>query len=834
MRRPRRSLQSILATFAALVLSAIGASAATETILYDFHPTIHGQYPSGGLISDSAGNLYGTTIYGGAYDYGTVYMLSPNAHGGWTETVLYSFKGTSGGASDGWDPTGALTFDSAGNLYGATTWGGKSSLGVGTVFKLSKLNGKWEETILWSFQQHNSKDGFNPQGGLVFDQAGNLYGTTEYGGGYTQNGCSFDGGCGMAFRLSPQAGGLWKEKILYVFQGGVDGEYPNEGLAIDASDRLYGTTRSNYNSNGSVFQLTPSSSGPWTETTIYSFTGGSDGDAPGGDLIFDQAGNLDGTTSGGGTSTGCYEGSPCGTVFQLTPSNGKWSEKVLYSFNGTDGQAPEGKLFLDQSGDLYGTTYYGGAAGLGTAFKLTPGSGGSWNESVLWSFTGGADGETPQYGVVAGAAGRLYGVNTPYSGPGNGIVFELTSNAEGAWSETTLTNFPDADGALPQASVVSDAEGNLYGVTSQGGTHGYGTVFELTHSASGWKESILYNFTSGTGAGPYLYSNPSTLILDAAGNLYGETAYGGAAGFGTVFELYPSSGGKWTEKDLFTFTGPNTGTRPIGGLVFDAAGNLYGTTEMGGSHMTACASGCGTVFKLTPAQGHPWTETVLYSFAGGSDGAQPAASLIFDQAGNLYGTTSTGGYYAENCGDGCGTVFKLSFNSGSGWTESKLYEFSDAHGDGALPAGGVIFDQAGNLYGATSFGGNHGEICGTDGCGIVYELSPQSSGWKETILYTFLGSDATFPDAGLIFDQAGNLYGTTEGGLYGDWGSVFELSPISGGGWSESALYTFPYPGGGDGYFAEASLILGPSGTLYGTTAGGGNGNEGTVFQIAP
>jgi uncharacterized repeat protein (TIGR03803 family) len=210
------------------------------------------------------------------------------------------------------------------------------------------------------------------------------------------------------------------------------------------------------------------------------------------------------------------------------------------------------------------------------------------------------------------------------------------------------------------------------------------------------------------------------------------------------------------------------------------------------------------------------------------------AGVTFDQAGNLYGTTSLGGLTGIACSSsGCGTVFKLTPGSGGTWTETLLHEFSDSQGDGAAPDAGLVFDQAGNLYGTTAAGGTHG-ICGVNGCGIVFELSPQSGSWHESILYTFLGSDATTPLAGVVFDQHGNLYGTTEGGLYGDWGNVFELSPTSGGGWSETALYTFPIVGGGDGYFPEASLILGQSGILYGTTAGGGQGNGGTVFQITP
>jgi uncharacterized repeat protein (TIGR03803 family) len=816
-----------IGAFAAVALCASSAFAGTEDILYSFHPQLNGQLPGGGLISDSAGHLYGVTQNGGAYNNGTVYMLSPNAHNGWTETVLYSFKGSVGGAADGYNPVGALTFDSAGNLYGATTWGGNGKAQVGTVFKLTKSNGKWNETIVWSFQQSNSKDGFNPQGGLIFDKAGNLYGTTRFGGGYTNVNCSFDGGCGTVFQLRPQAGGQWNESILYVFQGHSDGGYPNDSLVMDSSGNLYGTSSGSATFTGVVFEVSPEKNGGWTEATLYNFTGDSPGLGPSGGLIFDQAGNLDGVTYGGGECEGC------GTVFQLVAgSNGKWSEKTLFDFNGSDGEEPSGKLLLDQQGNLYGTTVAGGTGGItdgkGVVFELTPSSGGQYGESVLWNFTGGNDGETPSYGVIAGPGGVLYGTNS--NAPIAGVVFQLAAS-QGKWNETTLESFQPADGGIPQAALVADAAGDLYGVTSEDGAYGYGTVFKLTKSATSWTETILYDFPRGAPIGPYKISNPSILIFDSAGNLYGETEYGGSADWGMVYELSPTAKGQWTEKTLFTFKGTKTGLYPVGGLVFDSEGNLYGATNLGGLDSGNCFQDCGLVFELTPTQGE-WKETVLYNFLGGNDGAYPLGGVIFDKAGNLYGTTSSGALRGIACA-GCGTVFKLTHNSGGIWTESLLHQFSDTQGDGGAPAAGVIFDEAGNLYGTTSLGGAHG-ICNTIGCGIVFELSPQSGAWRESILYTFLGSDATTPLAGVTFDQAGNLYGTTEGGLYGDWGSVFELSPASGGGWNEISLYTFPSVGGGDGYFPEAAVVLGPSGVLYGTTAGGGQGNGGTVFQITP
>ena len=825
----------VIATFSAVTLCTANAIAGTEDILYSFHPTLHGQFPAGGLISDSSGNLYGVTAYGGLYASGAVFMLSPNSRGGWTETVLYSFKGYIGGATDGMAPTGALTFDSSGNLYGATTGGGKGDQ-AGTIFKLTKSHGQWQESILWNFEESSATDGFSPEGGLVFDKAGNLYGTTIDGGGRTQNSCDTSVGCGTIFRLSPKANGQWTEEILYVFQGQADGEFPNDGLAVDSSGDLFGTAQSSSLSGGVVFELT-SSGGVWKESTIYTFSGGSDGGAPGGSMIFDHAGNLYGVAADGGPGTGC-SGSACGAVFELTPgSSGEWNEKIIYSFNGSDGSTPEGKLAFDEAGNLYGTTVYGGprfGGDNGVVFELMPAGSGQWNESVLWNFTGGADGQNPTYGVILGASGQLYG--TISEGPfyplkSNGVVFQLALS-QGQWQETTLTNFPYSDGSGPQSALIADAAGALYGTTTEGGSHGFGTVFKLTSSAAGWQETTLYNFTTGSPNGTNSYSNPSSLIFDNAGNLYGETETGGSQQYGMIFELSPSSSGGWTEKTLFNFTNA-TGIFPFGGLVIDSTGNLYGTTEEGGLIQNGCHSGCGTVFKLSPQQGS-WSEATLYNFAGGSsDGSTPLAGIIFDQAGNLYGTTSTGGLDGSACSSGCGTVFKLAPNSGGAWMESVLYEFTDANGDGGFPLAGVIF-QAGNLYGTTFRGGTFNQICAYLGCGTVFELSPKSGAWSETILYSFHSEDALGPGANVVFDDAGNLYGTAVGGTLGDYGAVFELSPASGGSWNETTLHTFPFPGTGDGNSPEGSVILGPSGVLYGTTAGGGQGNGGTVFQITP
>jgi uncharacterized repeat protein (TIGR03803 family) len=315
-----------------------------------------------------------------------------------------------------------------------------------------------------------------------------------------------------------------------------------------------------------------------------------------------------------------------------------------------------------------------------------------------------------------------------------------------------------------------DSSGNLYGTTSQGGAYYAGTAFELLPTADGnWTQTVLHEFGSSTADG---ILPSSGLIFDASGNLDGTTSIGGTYNTGTVFRLSPQGGGGWTETILHTF-GYKDGERPYGDVIFDAAGNLYGTTAAGGYQ------GQGTVFELEPAAGGGWTEKILHSFnrGHGHDGTYPTYGVIFDTAGNLYGATTYGGAYGGT--NGGGTVFELTRTAG-GWTEKVLHSFGGM--DGYQPYGGVIFDAAGNLYGTTAYGGKGGEKCnngvGANGCGTLFELTPQPDGtWTETVLHFFgQGKDVSDPYGSLIFDASGNLYGTGGGGAYG-WGAVFEFKP---------------------------------------------------------
>jgi uncharacterized repeat protein (TIGR03803 family) len=381
-------------------------------------------------------------------------------------------------------------------------------------------------------------------------------------------------------------------------------------------------------------------------------------------------------------------------------------------------------------------------------------------------------------------------------------------------AETTLHAFRSGgDGLAPYGRVISDAAGNLYGTTAFGGSAGVGIVFELTKSQApgGWTETILYNFAGGSdGAQAW-----AGVIFDSAGNLYGTTYRGGASNAGTVYQLAPPSqqGGAWTETVLYSFASGTDGEGPQSDLIFDQAGNLYGTTNNGGS------PGNGIVFELTPpmGQGGAWTETVLHRFMT-SESTSPRAAVIFDRKGSLYGTLANDGAF------GAGGVFRLKppTQQGGTWTEETLYTFTGGV-DGFGPLCRLILFK-GSLYGTTVRGG-------TTGGGTAFELTPPVShhgAWTETVLHSFgSGSDGYFPWAGLIMDNAGAFYSTTQrGGLPSSGGIVFQLKQ-AGGVWTENVLYSFiPVKN----HISAAELLL-EKGTLYGTTVGR-RGNAGMVFEL--
>jgi uncharacterized repeat protein (TIGR03803 family) len=393
-------------------------------------------------------------------------------------------------------------------------------------------------------------------------------------------------------------------------------------------------------------------------------------------------------------------------------------------------------------------------------------------EKVLYSFcptSCTSDGDMPFDAPIFDAAGNLYG--TTYEGGKNdsGTVFELSPGAGGTWTETTLFNFPNCEGFGSLAGLTFEASGNLYGTTFGCGSVNGGTVFELSHGSSGWTQRVLHNF----GIGHDGWALAAGVILDSGGNIYGTTDAGGKNDTGIVFELSPSNG-QWTEKILYNF-GKFGGTHSVSGLIFDATGNLYGTSASGAG--TGCGgSGCGMVFELSPSGNGQWTEKTLHAF-NGMDGASPRA-VIFDAAGNLYGATYSGGNVGCNPPSGCGVVYELSPGATGTWTETVLRPF---YVKPKYSVGKLVFDTKGSLYG-TTVGGGPG--CNGVGCGLVFKLTPTESGkWSYSVVHYFRGGrmDGNYPYSGVVFDAAGNLYGTTNQGGSGIWnvgcGTVYEISP---------------------------------------------------------
>jgi uncharacterized repeat protein (TIGR03803 family) len=411
-----------------------------------------------------------------------------------TETVIYSFPGGTVGTT----PYAGLIFDAAGNLYSTAYLGGAKR--YGSVFELTPGTGGWQGSFLHAFRDRT--DGGNPTSNLLFDGSGNLYGTTNYGGGVNGTGC-VPIGCGVVFELSPAGGGVWHETILHTFfKSANDGADPNNDLIMDAAGNLYGTTGAGgAKGQGIAFKLSPAGGG-WDETILHAFGYGRDGLAPFGGMILDAGGNLYGTTAYGGNPNTCVPKNQggCGVVYELSPiSGGGWREQVLHVFNGPDGAAPVASLIWDGAGNLYGTALFGGdlkncnngggLSGCGVVFELSPKSGGGWQETVLHTFTGGADGAGPVASLILDASGNLYGTASrggnlsasqcvPY---GCGLAFKLSPNSGGGWHETVLHTFSGTpDGAVPGGNLIFDASGNIYGTTSIGGPNGNGTVFEIT------------------------------------------------------------------------------------------------------------------------------------------------------------------------------------------------------------------------------------------------------------------------------------------------------------------------------------------------------------------
>ena len=418
----RRRVLNVTLTLATVLGLIAAAAAQTEKVLYSFAPGRGGNGPTGSLVLDSAGNLYGVALHGGdlracnGKGCGTIFSLSPTEQG-WQESVIHSFTSST---STGYNyPTYGLNLAPNGSIY-SVGYVNHNDSGNSVLMNYSKSsNSSWSESLAYAFPPVS----YDPNPTLIFDTSGSLYGTSEHGG---ENNLCYTYNCGTVFKLSPTAKGGWAEDVLYQFQfyPSGDGIWPISALVSDDAGNLYGATEYGGSSQsggaygyGTVYELSGGASG-WVEQILYNFTGGTDGGMPTTTLIRDHAGNLYGLASTGGAYGK-------GAVYKLSYSNGDWTESAVYSFAG-DYSLPNDPLVIDDTGNLYGTTAYDGVNHWGTVIKLSPGSGG-WTEKILYTFSGGSDGGRPLGGLVLDAHGNLYG--TTYRGGANGdfgVVFEIT------------------------------------------------------------------------------------------------------------------------------------------------------------------------------------------------------------------------------------------------------------------------------------------------------------------------------------------------------------------------------------------------------------------------
>ena len=704
--------------------------------------------PDAALTLGPDGNFYGTTLYGGSADKGTVFRITPNGD----VTLLASFVGTNGAHC-----IAGLTLGPDGDFYGTTLDGG--SFGFGTVFRITT------DGTLTTLAGFGNTNGANPYSGVTPGPDGNFYGTTYSGG---------SGGYGTVFRIT--TGGALTTLASF---SSTNGAYPQAGLTLGPDGNFYGTTEFTTNFDGgygTIFRITTNGA----LTTVVNFDG-TNGANPGADLTLGPDGNLFGTTSGGGFSRG--------TVFRVT-TDGVLT--TLASFNFTNGADPQGALTLGPDGSVYGTAVEGGSSYNGTVFVITT----NGTLTTLVNFAG-TNGANPYGGLTLAPDGSFYGAADGGSS-GKGVVFHITTNG----ALTTLADFVAANGVNPGAALTLGPDGNFYGTTEGGGSNGDGTIFKITGNGA---LATLASFAYTNGADP-----EAPLTLGPDGNFYGTTFYGSTAFLvdGTVFRMTTSGGltmlvnggnpaagltlgpdgnfygttfyggrfGEFGEGTVFRMTTSGTlttlasfdntnGANPFAAVTLGPDGDFYGTTAYGGS------ANAGTVFQITTNG----TLTSLYSFSAivatgtgnytNADGAHPDGGLIVGPDGSFYGTASIGG------SGGDGTVFQITTHG----TLTNLHSFSakvsdesgnETNADGAYPDATLTLGPDGNFYG-TAYSG------GSSGYGTVFRITANG---VLTTLASFVNGNGANPFAALTLGLDGNFYGNTFGGGSGGGGVIYRLN----------------------------------------------------------
>ncbi|HZR21348.1 MAG TPA: choice-of-anchor tandem repeat GloVer-containing protein [Verrucomicrobiae bacterium] len=617
-----------------------------------------GANPCGALVQTTNGMLYGTTYSGGASDLGVVFGLALDGNG---YTVLKSFTGTQG---DGAHPRGALLLGKDGAFYGTTQTGG--AIGNGTIFTLAPDGSSY--AVLKSFGAELG-EGAEPYSALIQATNGALYGTTLHGG---------TSGQGTVFRINPDGSGY---AVIKIFYGIADGASPYAGLVQAPNGLLYGTVWSGGpKSLGGIYQINPDATG---FKLLKSFTG-MDGASPRASLLVGRDGFLYGTVEAEGSGVS-------GAVFKLSPDGSGFTDIKTFTGSVRDGVYSYSGVVQDTNGMLYGTAFFGGSAGVGAVFRVSPDGS---NYSVLKSFAAAAtDGVNPYGGLVWGSNGALYGTAMFGGSDSCGTVFTLEPDGS---AFRVLKNFAGgSDGSTPYAALLSATNGVLYGSTYRGGSSQQnGTLFRINPTGTSYGTLHRFSGTNGDGATPM-----AALVQGANGALYGTTYSGGTTEhLGTVFTMNLDGSGYAVLK---RFTGTNgDGALPAAALVQALDGALYGTTTLGGTF------GLGTVFKLNPDDGS--CATVLSFGRAMVDGAEPYAALVQTTDGVLYGATSAGGAYNQ------GTIFRLN-PDGTGY--AVVTSFAHEKSDGATPLSPLLLANDGTLYGTTCTGGTQGD-------GTVFNLIP--------------------------------------------------------------------------------------------------------------
>ncbi len=825
----------------------------TEKILYSFGSVQgDGLNPDGTLVMDKSGNIFGIATAGGPNNSGTIFELV-NSSGSYTEQAAYTFPFGSSYVS-------GLLADSQGNLYGSSMTGGNS--GAGYVFELVNSSGTFTETTLASFA-FGSPEGVWPNGGIAMDSAGDIFGTTSNGGpdnlgalyelvnssgSYSTTVLDsstlayYDVGNINSFPYPPQAG-AWATDVngnLYgtlprsgLYQAGAVFEYSTTQTTAQVLDAASLSAQINTSATGTAFAINVGNASLTFPANAVTLAGGNASEFA--------------VTSDSCSGTTVVAGAYCSVGVSFTPTvPGGVNATLTFTDNAVNASQPRilyGQAFSAGSASLSPSSLTFPSQTVGTTSNSQPvtlsnsGLGPLGITSISITTNGSLFSEsnncpaslvpggsciinvtfTPTY--VGTASGQLAVVS---DGPTTTIPLSLSGTGSGVSSTGATLNilhsFSVFDGEAPAGGVLIDSSGNLFGATQQGGTKGSGVVYQLVKSSSGHTENILYSFpgVANDGADP-----AGPVIMDSAGDLFGVTGTGGSLGYGVVYEMV-NSGTGYTEKPIYFFnSSPNDGRAPTGALVMDSAGDLFGVTIFGGTYSA------GTVYELVNSSG-TYTEQVLYNFKGlPADGASPSSGLAIDNSGDLFGTTSNGGMFSG------GTVFELVKSSG-GYSESILDNFGATTSDGRVPRSArLLMDSSGDLFGTTSVGGANDH-------GTVFELAKSAAGYTESVLYRFgsSASDGTGPLSGLTMDPSGNLYGETNSGGTGTscssgsgCGTIYELVNTASG-YQEKLLYSFT--DGPDGSFPQSDLILDNSGNLYGTAGGYPSASSGVVFELSP